>query len=680
MLLTPEWLTVAAIASSIGSGVAALAAAGHPRLQRRLSFALLGISALVSIVVALWALLGDAGFETSLPFGLPWLHWQFRLDPLAGFFLGVIGLVTLAVSLFGPGYTRDYDRGPYSLGVLALFTGLFVAGMQLVVIADDAFAFLIAWETMSVASYFLVAYEHQQSANRRAAFLYLLMAQIGAMLILLCFGVLAAFAGEFSFTAFRDASIDPAWASIAFGLGLAGFGMKAGIVPLHVWLPEAHPVAPSHISALMSGVMLKVAIYGLIRLLFDLLGSPIWQWGLVLLIVGSVTALYGVLYALMQHDLKRLLAYHSVENIGIIFIGLGLCVIFIGTGHPKLGVLGLIAALYHTLNHALFKSLLFLGAGAILQRGHERNLERMGGLLHRMPWTGLFFLIGCISISALPPFNGFVSEWLTFQTALQAAALDSGVLRVVIPVAAAMLALTGALAAACFVKVYGIAFLGQARSRQIRRAREVRTPMLAAQGLLAGLCLLFGVLPTTTVQALARVTDSLLDQPLASATRHGWLWLTPVAPETASYSAPLVALGVLLAIGVWAAVWLGLRRRRVVDPVPRQGAWDCGFGPLSPRMQYTATAFAMPIRKVFQPAWRLHENTERETDSLLPTRPLRLTHRIHAEDIAWCWLYAPIERLVFKLARRVARIQTGNLRHYLAYSFLTLVLLLWLIT
>ncbi len=680
MTFSPEWLTAAAVLCSLGSGAIALGADRHPRLLTGFAFPLLGLSGALCTVTALWALLGDAAFTAQLPFGLPWLQWHLRLDPLSGFFLGVIGLVTLAVSLYGPSYTHEYRHGPYSLGALGLFTGLFVAGMQLVVLADDAFAFMIAWEVMSVASYFLVAYEHHQAANRRAAFLYLLMAQVGAVLILLCFGVLAGFAHDFTFDAYRAASVSPLWASIAFALGLAGFGMKAGIVPLHVWLPDAHPVAPSHISALMSGVMLKVAIYGFMRLLFDLLGAPTWEWGVVLLAVGSVTALYGVLYALMQHDLKRLLAYHSVENIGIIYIGLGLSVIFIGSGHPGLGVLGLIAALYHTLNHALFKSLLFLGAGAIVQRGHERDLELMGGLLRRMPWTGLFFLIGCISISALPPFNGFVSEWLTFQTALQAAALESGILRAVIPVTAAMLALTGALAAACFVKVYGIAFLGQARSRHIRRAREVKTSMLAAQGLLAGLCLLFGVLPTTTVAALGRVTDALLGQPIVAATRQGWLWLTPIAPETASYSAPLVTLGVLLALAAWAAVWLWLRRKRVAVPVPRKEPWECGFGPLSPRMQYSATAFAMPIRQVFRPVWRFHEETVREMDPALPTKPQRLAYRIHAEDITWNWIYAPVERLVLHAARRVARIQTGNLRHYLAYSFLTLVLLLWLIT
>jgi formate hydrogenlyase subunit 3/multisubunit Na+/H+ antiporter MnhD subunit len=651
----------------------------RPAVQA-LSFGSLGLGGLAGAIAGAAMLAGAEGFRTELPIGLPWLHIHLRLDPLAGFFLGLIGLVTFAVSLFGPHYVREYRRKRYSPAVLGLATGLFVAGMQFVVLANDAFGFMIAWELMSVASYLLVAYEHEESANRRAALLYLLMAQIGALFILLAFGVLSGFEGDFRFEALRAKALAPPWPAIAFVLALLGFGMKAGVVPLHVWLPEAHPVAPAHISALMSGVMLKVAVYGFIRFAFDLLGEPDWSWGVALLILGSVTALYGVLYALMQHDLKRLLAYHSVENIGIIFIGLGLAAIFIGTGHVALGALGLAAALYHTLNHALFKSLLFLGAGVIVQRGHTGNLEHMGGLLRCMPWTGLFFLVGCISISALPPFNGFVSEWLVFQTALQATALEDGVLRAVIPITAAMLALTGALAAACFVKVYGIAFLGQGRTRRLRHASEAPASMVVAQGLLAILCLLFGILPTLVLVGLGRVTAQLTGHALTSATQHGWLWLTPIGPQVASYSAPLVFLGVGGALGIWFAAYLWLRRRRKGRPLPRGAAWDCGFGETGSRAQYSATAFAMPIRQIFEPVFSLHEETQREMHPELPTRPVKLRYLVHATDLTWGLIYLPIERRVQAAARLVARIQTGQLRHYLIYSFITLILLLWLIT
>jgi hydrogenase-4 component B len=661
------------------SGAVALGSDRHPLVVRLLVFPLLGLGGLTALGLGGYLLLAGVSETLIYALGLPWLHWQLQLDPLAGFFLALIGFVVTAVSLFGPAYTREFEHGRQSLAVLGLFTGLFVCGMLMVVVAADAFSFMVAWELMSLSSYFLVVYQHRNPANRRAGFLYLLMAEVGALAILLSFGVLAGFGDGFSFAAMRDAPLSLTWASIAFALGVFGFGMKAGLVPLHVWLPEAHPVAPSHISALMSGVMLKVAVYGFIRLSFDLIGNVHWAWGVTLLIIASVTALLGVLYALMQHDLKRLLAYSSVENIGIIFMGLGLSMIFFGVGSPLLGTLGLVAALYHTLSHALFKSLLFLGAGAVLQRSHERDLDRMGGLLRRMPWTGLFFLLGCMSISALPPFNGFVSEWLTFQTALQVPNLQSGVLRAVIPMAAAVLALTGALAAVCFVKVYGSAFLGQARSRRVRRSSEARRGMLLAQALLAGACLLSGIFPTFAVDALANVTRSLTGQVLPAATANGWLWLTPVSADTASYSPVLVAVGMLLALLAWAVVNFILRPAGRVQTV-RGEAWDCGFGGLNPRMQYTATSFSMPIREIFAPLWRGREEPQSDVPATAGAQAQQARYQLLAEDVTWKWFYQPIVQLLHATTRRVSRIQTGNLRHYLAYTFVTLLLLLWLIT
>ena len=662
-----------AVAATLLSALASLPANRHPQLMAWLVMPLLGIAGMAAVAAGMTALLSGDVATATLPLGLPWLPWQVRLDVLSGFFLVLIGLLTIAVALYGPGYVREFERGDDSLPALGGFTGLFVLGMLLVVLADDAFMFMVAWELMSLSSYFLVAFQHENAANRRSAFLYLLMAHVGGLSILLGYGVLANFGDSFSFDAMRalqsTQSLSPLWASIAFALAFFGFGMKAGLVPVHAWLPEAHPVAPSHVSALMSGVMLKVAVYGFIRFSFDLLPEPHWGWGVAVLVVGSISALMGVLYALMQHDLKRLLAYHSVENIGIIFIGLGLSLIFAGTGHPLLAALGLVAALYHTINHALFKGLLFLGAGAVLHSTHQRDMEHMGGLLKRMPWTGLFFLIGCISISALPPFNGFVSEWLTFQTALQAWALDSGVLRSLIPIASAMLALTGALAAACFVKVFGIAFLGQARSRPSRKAREVSIGMRAGQGLLALLCLLLGVLPTTVIGLLNGIPEALLGHGLSAATAHGWLWLTPVDASVASYSAPLVLVGLLL---VW---WLSgaLLRRGKVREVRRGAPWDCGYCPPSPRMQYTATAFGQPIRRVFGLLFHIDEGVKREADGTL-------RHHLHVTDRAWKLFYLPIERALLHSVRRVSFLQSGNVRNYLGWTLGTLLVLLWLIS
>ena len=667
--MSPLSLAALAVLLAQTSALASLLTQRRPTLMRHLVMPLLGASGTAALAGGLGALLGNQAETLSLPMGLPWLHWELRLDVLSGFFMALIGTVVISVALYGPGYVREFEHGRDSLPALGGFTGVFVAGMMLVVLANDAYLFMVAWEVMSLSSYFLVAFQHEHAANRRAALLYLLMAHIGGLSILLGYGVLAGFGDGFAFDAMRAAQLSPGWATVAFLLAFVGFGMKAGLVPLHAWLPEAHPVAPSHISALMSGVMLKVAVYGFVRFAFDLLGDFQWQWGVLVLIVGAVSALLGVLYALMQHDLKRLLAYHSVENIGIIYIGLGLSLIFLGTGHPVLGVLGLVAALYHTINHALFKGLLFLGAGAILHSAHERDMERMGGLLRCMPWTGLFFLVGCISISALPPFNGFVSEWLTFQAALQAWALQSGVLRTLLPLAAAMLALTGALAAACFVKVYGVAFLGQARTRPVRRAREVTLGMRIGQGWLAALCLALGVLPTFVVGALNGIPELLLGRSLAESTAHGWLWLTPVSADTASYSAPLVLVG--LALAWWLAA--SLLRRGALRKVRRGDAWDCGFAPPNARMQYTATGFAQPIRRVFGGLFQIEEGVTRGEDG-------RERHSLHVGDRFWGWLYQPVIRATNAAARRVTLIQSGNVRVYLGWSLATLVVLLWLIS
>jgi hydrogenase-4 component B len=657
-----------AVALALASSGISLGASRRPQLVRVIAMPLLGLAGLAALAAGLVALGEGRAVTATLPLGLPWLPWQVRLDALAGFFLAVIGVVTCAVGLYGPAYARGIEHGRDSLTALGAFTGLFLAGMLLVTLANDAFLFMVAWELMSLASYFLVAFQHENAANRRAAFLYLLMAHVGGLSILLAFGVLASFGGSFAFETMRSGAIPFGWASVAFLLAFLGFGMKAGLVPLHAWLPEAHPVAPSHVSALMSAVMLKVAVYGFLRVVFDLLHQFHWQWGVALLLVGSISALMGVLYALMQHDLKRLLAYHSVENLGIIFIGLGLSVIFLGTGHPVLGSLGLIAALYHTVNHALFKGLLFLGAGAILHSSHERDLEQMGGLLRRMPWTGLFFLVGCISISALPPFNGFVSEWLTFQAALQAWQLDSGVLRSLIPIASAVLALTGALAAACFVKVYGVAFLGQARSRHVRRARPVPMGMRAGQGLLAVLCLVLGIFPTGVIELIDAVPRQILGSGLPEASAHGWLWLTPVSAATASYSAPML----LAILGVVAAGVAWMLRRGTVRRVRRCDAWDCGFAPPNARMQYTATAFAQPIRRVFGLLFHVEEGVEAGEGAAV-------RYRLSVRDRAWDLFYMPVAQVVESAARRVVRLQSGNIRVYLGWTLATLVVLLWII-
>jgi formate hydrogenlyase subunit 3/multisubunit Na+/H+ antiporter MnhD subunit len=632
------------------------------------------LSALVSLALAatgLWAV-GVPASAAILPAGLPDLPFNVRVDALSGFFLLLLGGVSFGISLFAAGYFRGMPGR--ALGLLTLQYQVFLASMAFVIVAADAYLFMVAWETMAVSSYFLVTTDHRQAAIRRAGFLYLLIAHVGAISILLCFGILhgGGTMADYSFEALRAHGLEgSAWASAAFVLAFVGFGAKAGMIPLHAWLPEAHPAAPSPVSALLSGVMLKTAIYGLVRVVFDLIGFVRWEWGLAVAIVGALTSLFGVLYALMQHDLKRLLAYHSVENIGIILIGIGLGMVFIGTGHHAAGALGLIAGLYHTLNHAVFKGLLFLGAGSILRATGLRDLNDMGGLIHRMPAAALYFLVGALAISALPPLNGFVSEWLTFQTALQASALANGVLRSLVPLVAATLALAGALTAMCFVKVYGIAFLGQRREPRHPVAHEheggdANVFERVGMAWLAVWCVVLGVFPSWMLAVLDQVTVSLLGQGLpASAQGSGWLWLVPTSPERASY-APLVFLlviSIVFALTYFAVRWIWHGRLR------RSAPWDCGFPEQTARMQDTADAFSQPIRWIFAPIYRIEQHTPGPDD-----REPRFALKV--EDKIWYWLYLPIARAADFISDRVGMLQMGRISVYLLYSFITLIALL----
>ncbi len=550
----------------------------NQRLLINTSFMLSSLASLLGIAGGVWAVGAGITNKMVLPIGLPDLPFHLRVDPLAGFFITVICLLSFFVSLYSIGYIKGY-LGRRPVTSLVIFYCLFLAGMMMVVLADDALFFLISWEVMAAASYFLVMFENERIENRRAAFLYIIVAHVGAIAILLSFGIMAglttgfeSFSG-YTFDAMRQAEFPLKWATAAFLLAFFGFAAKAGVVPLHVWLPEAHPVAPSNVSALMSGVMLKTAIYGIVRVSFDLLRVFPWWWGAIVLILGLISAVMGVLYALMQHDLKRLLAYHSVENIGIILIGIGLSMIFTSFHMPLLAALALIAGLYHTMNHAMFKGLLFMGAGAVLHATDERNMEEMGGLIHRMPWTAALFLIGCVSISALPPFNGFVSEWLTFQAFLLSPALPSPLLRLLIPLGAALLALTGALAAACFVKAFGVTFLGHWRGHHKPHVHEADWFMRSGMILAALTCFLLGILPTLFIDWMDIIPQQLIGTKIgASSGAYGWMWLTPVSADRASYSGLIVFVGILLVV---VAAYLVLHVRP--GAIHRVPIWDCGF-------------------------------------------------------------------------------------------------------
>ena len=476
---------VAAFIGTAGLSVALARLPGAFRLVYGASLAVSTAACVGALAQLLFA--GGAVSTLSLPLGLPELGAHFRLDALAAFFLAVVNLGGAAASLYGLGYGR---HEPSPARVLPFFP-VFLAAMNLVVLADDAYSFLLSWEFMSLTSWAIVVAHHDVPANVRAGYLYLLMASFGTLCLLLAFGLLAGSNGTYAFAAIRAADPAPLIAGLALALALVGTGSKAGLVPLHVWLPLAHPAAPSHVSALLSGVMTKVGVYGFVRLAFDLIGEPSTWSSMIVLTLGGITSALGVLYALMQHDLKRLLAYHTVENIGIIFIGLGLAMAFQVNGMAWAAALALTAALFHVFNHSVFKSLLFFGAGAVLTATHERDMERLGGLIHRMPATAVAFLIGCAAISALPPLNGFVSEWLTFQAILVSPQVPQWGLKFLIPAVGALLALSAALAAACFVKAFGVTFLGRPRSPNAA-SRAGGRPLLARRDVLPRRALLPG--------------------------------------------------------------------------------------------------------------------------------------------------------------------------------------------
>jgi len=624
------------------------------------------IIAAVSLSAAAAHLLGDKAIaNVVLPIGVPWLGTHFRLDALSAFFLIVVDLGALCASLFALGYGTQ-ENAPQR--VLRFFPA-FLAAMTLVVVADDAFTFLMSWEFMSLTSWALVMSHHREPDNVRAGYVYLVMANFGTLSLLLAFGLLAGPEGLYTFEQIRAAHPSAALGALALVLALIGAGSKAGIVPLHAWLPLAHPAAPSHVSALMSGVMTKVAVYGFVRIAFELAGAPAWWWSMLVLALGGATAVMGVLYALMQHDLKRLLAYHTVENIGIIFIGLALALAFKTYDLPFAAALAFTAALLHVFNHSLFKSLLFFGSGAVLTATGERDMERLGGLIHRMPQTAFVFLVGCAAISALPPLNGFVSEWLTFQAILLSPQLPSWGLKLLVPAVGALLALSAALAAACFVKAYGVTFLGRPRTHAAEAAKETDRFSLAAMIVLSVFCLLVGILPGLFIDALAPVSLSLIGAHMPPQVGAQWLSIVPIAASRSSYNGLLVFMFMVIS-GTLAATAI---HRLASDRLRRAPAWDCGYPDLSPMTQYTAASFAQPIRRVFGTmVFRAREHAE-----MPPPGDVRAA-RIDVEisDLIWDALYAPIASGIGLAADRLNRLQFLTIRQFLSLVFSALVILL----
>lgn len=642
-------------------GIAGLVRVRSVLWVARILFPLGTVVGLVLGILALSALPHPAQ-TLILPFGLPELPFHLRLDALSRFFLMLLGFASAGISIYSSGYFRSGQGS--APGLLGLQYHVFLAAMAVVIMADDAYLFMVAWETMALSSYFLVTTQHRLPDIRRAGFIYLLIAHLGAIAILLCFGTLQGGSWQFTFDAMRQVQLSPFWASVAFSLALFGFGAKSGLIPLHIWLPEAHPAAPSPVSALMSGVMLKTAIYGLLRVTFDLLHVQLWWWGLLALAAGVLTALYGVIFAAVQTDMKRLLAYSSIENIGILFMGVGLTILFHVFDMPLLAALAIAATLYHALNHAFFKSLLFLCTGSVLHATRERNLGRLGGLIHRMPWVAWLALIGTLAIAGLPPLNGFVSEWLLLQAFLFTPNLPESFINMLLPLGVAVLALVAALAAYVMVKFYGIIFLGQPRESKLSNAHDCgRLERMGLLWLALG-CVVLGLFPVHVLALIDSVSQNLLGASLGRQLQRWWL-LAPISPGRASYSPAIFLLG---SLGLVVLTIIGVRlfyHGRVRKTAP----WACGYPLMTPRMQDTAEGFGQPIRQLFEPFFRLH----RELPTPFDTHP---RYKVDIGDRLWDWLYVPVGQAVGAVARVVSKIQQGRIAVYLLYSFLTLVALL----
>lgn len=653
-------------------GVSAVASLLLSRLSlaARVTSGLIGATAsgIGLVAVARASIEDPTNLETSAP--PPFGHFTLQMDNLSALMVGIICTLGLAVSIYSISYLAHYPtRNP---GVLGFFTNLFMALMLLVVTVANAFYFLIFWEMMTLASYFLVIFESEKKESIQAGYLYMLVAHAGTALIMLSFFIFYTKAGSFDFADFRQARLSSTARDLVFLLAFFGFGAKAGIVPLHIWLPRAHPAAPSPVSALLSGVMIKTAVYGILRICVDMLGASVLWWGLVVLCAGALSAVLGVFFALAEHDLKRILAYSSVENVGIILMGVGTGMIGLATDLPMVALLGFLAALYHLLNHSFFKGLLFLCAGSLDYRLHTRNLNEMGGLGRLMPWTGLTFLVGALAISAIPPLNGFVSEWLTYQSFFAGNRAEEFIVRAVLPLSAAILALVGALALMVAVKMYGGAFTGPARSDRARQVDEVPGPMLTGMMILAIGCIALGLGASLVVPYLANVVTDVLNVPSAEVATE--LWVYPGNMGTAVLSTPLITillLGLLVVPIVLVTVYGGYRAgRRVVDD-----PWACGYG-YSSQMSSSASSFDKPIAVIFSWIYLLRSVTRKPLGAIVTWAKRSKESLSRAEPFVENAIRPPSTRVVDYLGNHIQALQMGDIRTYCLYIVLTLIILL----
>ena len=616
---------------------------GNSKVPRQVSLIFTSIASVAILAFALEIILSNKSFSLFAYQITPSFQFSFLVDRLAAFFLALVAVVSVAVAIYSVQYV-EHTAHEGRKNLIVSFMNIFILSMVLVIASFTMFSFLFFWEIMALSSFLLVMVEFEKKETQKAGIFYFIMTHLSTLFLIFAFLFIYTVTGTFDMAQIRA---DPLIASVAFIFLFLGFGIKAGVIPLHKWLPYAHPASPSNISALMSGVMIKVAIYGLIRFVF-LLPMETW-WGVLLLAAGALSAIIGIIYALKEHDLKKMLAYSSIENIGIILIGFGLYIIFALSGLEAIAMLALAGALFHTLNHALFKSLLFMTTGSVVNATETRDIEDMGGLIKRMPKTAMLFLIGAVSISALPPFNGFVSELMIFQVFFQSAALANPFLELILIASLAVFALTSALAAACFVKAFGITFLALPRSEKAKNAKETPKLMLIGPAILAVLCVGLGVF---------------------SLQIFGILGFSFPLPN-------MLFIGAILA-GFYVFTYAALRavadrRERIAE------TWGCGFPTQTSKMEYTASGFSEPIVTILKSIFRTQKKSERNyyDDKGVIFKDGKA--EIHLINFFEERLYLPAADFIKKISLKVNNIQRGDVDLHVAYAFATIVVFLLII-
>ena len=673
-MLGSDWGTVSLVMMLVLfllGAVASIVAMHRENAANLLAHTFSCLGGICGLAASLYVLLGKSEIILSGWHLLPPIQVVFHVDVLSAFFLLIISVLAVAVSIYSVGYVTEY-YGKKNIGLLGGGINIFLLSMAAVVTVDNAFVFLVAWELMSLVSFFLVMFQHEKTTVRTAGYVYIVMTHAGTVFIILSFLTLYLYTDSFSFAVFHlmGSQLPANVQSIVFLLALVGFSTKAGIVPLHIWLPRAHPAAPGNISALMSAVMLKTALYGLLRVCFDFLDGGYAWWGVVVLVAGMLSSLYGILQGVTDNDLKRFLAYSSSENMGIIYMGLGACLLFHAGSYSVLAALAMTALLYHALNHAVFKGLLFMGAGAVIYATHTGNINELGGLIRRMPTTALFFLVGGVSMAALPPFNGFISEWATFQSLLRMGLeMDNPMWRILGILAAAVLGMVGALAAGGVVKHFGTAFLAMPRSEYAKKAVEVPLAMQAGMGLLAVFTLLLGIFPGVVFNAVAKITSYFLQEHVNVET----IWSMPRIGQNGNSVSIILLL--LISLLFFLTGMLVLRNMFGKPRVELGETWNCGRN-IDSAMEYTGTSYSRPISIIFK--YFLGIRTTMEIHGEYAYYPKKISHDASPMPLIENKVYKPMVMLTLAAANKIRIIQNGNLQSYLLYMVIALIVaLLW---